>query len=177
MGRLSGLMLLGFLMMVGGSPVRAQNSLPTDTTPLVGFSAGKFDVMDSVHQDSAGDFRFEYRFGTPLFYVIKPFVGVEATTDGSAGVLAGLVADWVLADHWIINPSFAAVGWAHGAGKDMGSALEFRSQLEAGYRFDNAWRLTGAFSHMSNADISNDNPGAETVSLYLHVPTSTLFPR
>ena len=38
-----------------------------------------------------------------------------------------------------------------GDGLDLGYGLEFRSQLEIAYRFDNRSRLGVAVSHMSNA--------------------------
>ncbi len=177
--RMRQLLILAGLVVAAGSAAQAQEAgdmLPTGTVPLVSFGVGKFDVFDNVERDTAADFRFEYRFADPLLYVIKPLVGVEATSDGGAGVLGGIVADWVLDQHWVVAPSFSVVAWAHGGGKDMGSVLEFRSQIEAGYRFDNDWRLTASLSHMSNADISDTNPGVEVGAVYLHVPADTIFP-
>jgi hypothetical protein len=156
---------------------KAADSLPANTVPLVSFSVGKFDQFENSEQDPAADFRFEYRFGQPFWYVLKPLLGVEATSDGGAGVFAGIVADWLFRDHIVFAPSFSVGLWGHGDGKDLGSAVEFRSQLEAGYRFDNDWRLTGALSHISNADLGDTNPGVEIVSMYLHVPAATLLPR
>lgn len=152
-------------------------TLPTTTTPLLSFGVGGFDVLDNVEQDRATDFRAEYRFGDPLLYVIKPLVGLEVTSDGSAAVLGGIVADWVIADHYVFAPSFSVAAYHSGAGKEMGSTLEFRSQLEAGYRFDNDMRITGAFSHISNAEIGDKNPGVEIATVYVHIPSEVLLPR
>lgn len=149
---------------------------PTTTAPLASFGVGAFDVYNNVDQDHAMDLRAEYRF-SPLFYVVKPLVALQATTDGGGGAFAGLVADWLIGEHFVVSPSLAVGLWANGGGKDLGSAIEFRSQLEAGYRFDNDWRLTGAFSHISNANIGDDNPGVEIGSIYLHVPADRILPR
>lgn len=151
--------------------------LPTNTVPLTSFGVGAFDVMDSSKRDTAVDFRFEYRFGQPFWYVLKPLIALQGTSDGGGGAFAGIVADWLVDDHWVIAPSFAAGFWGQGGGKDLGYALEFRSQLELGYRFDNDWRLTGAFSHISNADLGSDNPGVEIANVYLHIPADKLLPR
>lgn len=149
----------------------------TTTTPLMSFGVGAFDMFDNVEQDQAMDFRAEYRFGEPLWYVVKPFIGLELTSDWGGGAFAGVVADWVIADHWMIAPSFAVGLWGEGGGKDMGFPLEFRSQLEAGYRFDNDWRVTAAISHISNAEIGDENPGSEIGTVYLHVPADLVLPR
>ena len=57
----------------------------------------------------------------------------------------------------------------------MGGTMQFRSQAEIGYRFDNNMRLTTEFSHISDAKTTRLNPGAEIIGLYLHVPTLVLF--
>lgn len=151
--------------------------LPTSTVPLASLGVGAFDVVDNNEHNPAVDFRFEYRFGQPFWYVFKPLIALQATSDLGGGAFAGVVADWLVNDHWVIAPSFAAGLWGHGNGKDLGYAVEFRSQLELGYRFDNDWRLTGAFSHMSNANLGSDNPGTEMATVYLHIPADKLLPR
>lgn len=153
------------------------DGLPTNTVPLASFGVGAFDVIDSDQNDRAIDFRAEYRFGKPFWYVLKPLIALQMTSDGGGGAFAGVVADWLVDGRWVIAPSFAAGLWGHGDGKDLGSAIEFRSQLEVGYRFENDWRLTGAFSHISNADIGSRNPGVEIANVYLHIPADTLLPR
>lgn len=153
------------------------DTLPTTTVPLASLGVGALDVLDSTHRDRAIDFRAEYRFGEPLLYVFKPLLALQATSDGSGGVFAGVVADWVVDNHWVLAPSFAAGLWGSGNGKDLGAPIEFRSQIELGYRFDNDWRITGAFSHISNADLGDDNPGVEIANIYLHIPADTLLPR
>lgn len=166
----------GAAVILVGALSSAQADTTIATPSLVSFGVGYFDVLENIEQNEATDFRFEYRSGKPLAWVLKPLFGVDVTTDKAGGAFGGVVADWVINDHWVVSPSFAAGLWANGDGKDMGSAIEFRSQMELGYRFDNDWRITGAFSHMSNADIGDKNPGVEQVTLYLHMPADKLFP-
>ncbi len=83
----------------------------------------------------------------------------------------------MIADHYVIAPSFSAGLWSDGDGKDLGHTIEFRSQLEAGYRFDNDMRITAAFSHISNGDLGDDNPGVELGTLYFSVPSDLILPR
>jgi hypothetical protein len=57
----------------------------------------------------------------------------------------------------------------------MGSFIEFRSTVEAGYKFDDASRLTVAYGHISNAGLTSVNHGAEILTLYYHIPVDKIF--
>ncbi len=156
-----------------------------DTTPApvntayLSAAVGYFDAFrDSnipARNDSAADLRVEYN---PLWVIYKrgivtvtPVFGVEATTDGSAYGLGGLQAD-LQYHQWYLTPSFAAGLYWSGEGKNMGSPVEFRSQIETGYEFGNQSRLGVAVSHISNASLSNTNPGSEILSVYYHHPVN-----
>lgn len=135
---------------------------------------GQFDLFDG--DDTATDFRLEYRHNDKLFWEIKPWGGLEATTDGTIWAGGGVLADFKLAPNIYVTPSVGAGLYAQGGSdKDLGSVLEFRSQLEGGYEFINGHRLGVAFSHMSNAGIDDTNPGTEMLNLYYHIPVSNLF--
>ena len=66
----------------------------------------------------------------------------------------------------VLTPSFAPGYYHEGSGLDLGHALEFRSQIEFAYRFDDRSRIGVAVSHMSNASIADENPGTESAILY-----------
>lgn len=51
---------------------------------------------------------------------------------------------------------------------DLGYDLNFRSQLALGYRIDDDWAVSLAAMHISNADLGDDNPGANFGMLRLH---------
>ena len=53
--------------------------------------------------------------------------------------------------------------------------MEFRSQLEIAYRFDDRSRLGLAISHYSNASLGDTNPGTESAMIYYSVPLDKLF--
>ncbi|MDE2008287.1 MAG: acyloxyacyl hydrolase, partial [Rhodospirillales bacterium] len=65
--------------------------------------------------------------------------------------------------------------YAKGRGKDLGNALEFRTTAEGGWQFDNGARLGVLFSHTSNANIVQKNPGTEALLVSLQVPIGALF--
>ena len=136
-------------------------------TDLFSVSAGYYDINDN---EDAADFRIEYRWGDPLAWVIKPWVGAEATSDGAVYGVAGLLFDFKIGESFLITPSFGAGAYSDGDGKDLGHTIEFRSQLELGYKFENESRFGVAFGHISNASIGDSNPGTEILSVYYHHP-------
>ena len=127
------------------------------------------------HNRTATDFRGEYRWGDPFFWQIKPLAGVETSSRGGTDILAGVLLDLAVQPHVYITPSFAPGLYFHGDGKDLGSVVEFRSQLEASYEFDSLDRFSLAVSHTSNAGIDKHNPGTEAVTFYYHFPLNRFF--
>lgn len=154
-----------------------------EATPLLSLSVGNFDhtlIDDNDNRDEAVDFRLEYRFGTSLlpaiepFATLRPFVGLEATSDAAVYGVGGILLD-VTFGQVFVTPSFGAGLYSRGNGKDLGHAVEFRSQIEVGYEFANEMRLSLAYSHLSNAGLDDRNPGADVIGAYFHVPVSRIF--
>ena len=69
--------------------------------PLLALGAGWYDLSGD---DSAGDFRLEYRHGPAWFGFLKPFAGLEVTTDGGVWgqvpVSTPMVTGVILAMRW-----------------------------------------------------------------------------
>ena len=61
--------------------------------------------------------------------------------------------------------SFAPGIYAQGGDADLGLPLEFRSGVELGVRFAQDWQVSLSYDHRSNGDISQVNPGMETIQL------------
>jgi lipid A 3-O-deacylase len=169
--------LLG-LLLLGVRPAAAQINLgpvtvgsPADPAHFA-LGAGAFDALpDSRHKDShtAGEFRGEYRFGDVLS-IFSPFVGASVTTLGGTYVYAGFGFDINIGPSWVLNPNFAVGNYGPGSGTKLGSSIEFRSGLEIDYRMWDQSRLGLAIQHMSNAGISQHNPGEESVTLIYAIP-------
>ncbi|MEQ8667041.1 MAG: acyloxyacyl hydrolase [Rhodospirillales bacterium] len=151
-------------LVVTASPVLAEDDEPAFIT-LVG---GAYDVNDD--EDNTAEFRLEYR-SDKQFYYLKPFAAVAGTASGSVFVGAGVLMDVYFGRRLVVTPSFAPHFYHQGGSdKDLDYPLEFRSQLEIAYRFDNRSRLGLAISHYSNASLGDSNPGVETLSLNYSIP-------
>jgi len=143
-----------------------------ETPAVISAGAGWYDFFHQENQ--AADFRLEYRHGDDFLF-LKPWGGVEVTTDGSVWGGIGVLVDITFFDSLVLTGSFAPGLWAEGDGLDLGHVVEFRSQVELGYQFENQSRLSLSFSHTSNANLDDTNPGVEVLSVYYHLPLDVLF--
>ena len=151
------------------------------------FGVGIFDVkFDGSSSNYATDIRFERRFDKTLidigpkednFFYLKPFVGVESTTDSALYFLGGIYLEDNLGklligekNKWNFTPSFGLGYYDDGNGKKLGNKIEFRTTLEISYQLNNDDRIGFSLGHISNANIGNKNPGAEIVSLSYQKP-------
>lgn len=154
-----------------GERAAAQVAL-NETPAVISLGAGWYDFK--LQDDEAVDFRLEYRHGEDFLW-LKPWGGLEVTSDGAVWGGAGVLIDITFFDTVVLTGSFAPGLYEDGSGKDLGHTVEFRSQVELGYQFENRSRLSLAFSHISNASLDDDNPGAEVLNLYYHIPLDVLF--
>ncbi|MBN8521309.1 MAG: acyloxyacyl hydrolase [Alphaproteobacteria bacterium] len=137
-------------------------------TGLLSFGVGYYDIFDHA---GAADFRLEYRSSHRYFWHIKPWAGAEITSDGSVWGGGGLLADIPVGDDYYVAPSLGVGLYARGSSdKDLGSTIQFRSQIEGGVKLSSGARLGVALSHLSNCHLGDDNPGTEVLNLYLHIP-------
>ena len=123
------------------------------------------------HNELAAGFHAEYRAGVSL-WLVHPVIGIMATSDSAVYGYGGIVIDIPVSDRFYITPSFAAGGFDHGSGKNLGHTVEFRTGVEFSYEFDDASRVGVMFHHMSNADLGGKNPGSESVFVNYMVPIS-----
>ena len=128
---------------------------------------GAFSPFESAHR--AKSVRVELHGGEGVFG-IRPLAGLFATSDSSVYGFAGLYAHFGLGEDWVLTPSFSAGLYHHGGGKDLYATLQFREQIELGYRMENGHRLGLEFAHISNGGFGDHNPGAETLSVSYTVP-------
>ena len=142
---------------------------------FLGLSLGYFNGLDG--EDDTSSFRAEYRLSrSVVFKRLKPWLGLELTPDKSAWLGAGLLYNFNLTPKIFITPSFGAGVYAHGSdGVDLGHPIIFRSQLEVSYALENKSRISLAISHLSNASLGRENPGAEILSVYYSIPLENLF--
>lgn len=139
---------------LGASPVRA------DSTAVAGFGV----VGPEEGENHSAVLDLEYRF-RPWRLGIGPVIGASATSDGGAYLRAGFSRDFPFRERWNANITLAGGGYEPGHGKKLGRGFEFRSAIDLSYEAQPGVRFGAALAHLSNAGLSNSNPGVETVTI------------
>ena len=151
------------------------------------FGLGIYDVkFDGSDSDESLDMRFERRFDNVLvdigpeidnFFYLKPFIGLETTSDSAFYILGGVYLEDNLGElflgeksNFIFTPSFGAGYYDDGDGKKLGNNLEFRTTFEISYQLQNKNRLGVSIGHISNANLGDKNPGVEIISISYQIP-------
>lgn len=136
---------------------------------LVAAHLGAFEILDGV---SAFETGWELQFASRRFSVLprwmpelSPTAGVMASSRGVLYPYTGLRADIPLGERWIFSPGTAAGIYYRGHGKNLGGAVEFRSQVELSYRLPWDGRIGLCFYHLSNGGLFGFNPGTESLIL------------
>ena len=142
-----------------------------DDPALLTAAGGIFDVGEDT---DAFEARLEFRSGR-RFWLFKPFAGAMATSEQSVYGYAGVLIDLYWGRRIVTTFSFAPGLYHEGDGKDLGHVVEFRSQAEIAYRFDNRSRLGLSFGHMSNAGLDERNPGQESLMVNWSMPLRNLL--
>ena len=151
------------------------------------FGIGIYDVkFDGSEKNQATDFRYEYRSDKTLFdigpeednfFFLKPFFGFEYTNDSASYFLTGIYIEDNIGELFegnesklFFTPSFGAGIYNDGSGKKLGNDLQFRTALEVSYELKNKNRIGISFSHISNANLGDKNPGVEILSFSYQIP-------
>jgi len=140
---------------------------------FLAFALGGHDVNDN---ETAFEARLEYRSDIELLR-LRPFSGVMVSSDQAVYAYGGVLLDLFFGNRAVLTPSFAVGYYDRGNGKDLGADIEFRSQIEAGYRFADRSRLALSFSHISSAGIDEVNPGTDELVVTYAVPFSVILGR
>ena len=151
------------------------------------FGIGLYDIkFDGSATNQASDLRYERRFDNSLieigpesenFFYLKPFVGLETTTDSAVYILGGIYLEDNLGtlfvgedSNFIFTPSFGAGFYDDGDGKKLGNDIQFRTTFEFSYELKNKNRIGISYGHISNANLGDKNPGVEILSFSYQVP-------
>ena len=141
------------------------------------FSVGLFDF--NKQKNEAVDIRFEKRFDKSVFnlgpeeaalYTLKPFFGIEATSDSALYGLVGVFIEEKITENIFITPNFGVGAFSKGDGKDLGHAIEFRSTIEFSVQLESGNRIGLSVGHISNSSIGEKNPGTEILSFSYQTP-------
>jgi lipid A 3-O-deacylase len=129
---------------------------------------GSFDVKDEVNDDKTSLVGIEHKnkdlFRDTWIGRFSPTTGAFVTGKSSAYLYTGVEADYSLG-RITISPSFAPGYYEAGDGKNLGSVLEFKSEVKVGLNLFKNSKLGYSYSHISNNDWGDVNPGSDNQSI------------
>ena len=130
------------------------------------FFTGMFDFSDDTQ--AAGVFGLQHQnddlFRNSFLGKLSPITGGFLTENNAFYLYTGAQAEYDLG-LFTITPSFAPGYYNSGDGKDLGSALEFKSEIQMSLNLSDSTEFGMSYNHISNASFGNKNPGANSYML------------
>ena len=138
--------------------------LADDNNKELSFYTGTFDVIDKEGDDQTTLFGVEHKnpdlFRDTFLGKFKPVSGAFLTGNNSVYLYTGVEGQYGLGPLKIL-PSFTPGYYEKGDGKDLGSVLEFKSEIKFGLDIFENSKLSYSYSHISNNDWGDTNPGTD----------------
>ena len=127
------------------------------------FFTGMFDFSDDTQ--AAGVFGLQHQnddlFRNSFLGKLSPITGGFLTENNAFYLYTGAQAEYNLGI-FTITPSFAPGYYSSGDGKDLGSVLEFKSEVQMSLNLSDSTEFGMSYNHISNASLGDKNPGANS---------------
>ena len=153
-----------FLILVGlTKSINADELKPSDSHQL-NFFSGVFDINTSSKKSSelfGVQHSNEDLFRDTFLGKLSPITGFMMTADSASYFYTGVQAEYKIGK-LNLTPSFSPGLYSMGDGKDLGSPLEFKSEVQLSVDLLPGTKLGYSQSHISNGDLAEKNPGADS---------------
>jgi len=127
------------------------------------FFSGMFDFSDD--KQASGFFGMQHQnddlFRNSFLGKLSPITGGFLTEKSAFYVYTGAQAEYNFGV-FKITPSFAPGYYNYGDGKDLGSAIEFKSEIQMSLDLSDSTEFGMSYNHISNASLGDKNPGANS---------------
>ena len=124
--------------------------------------SGTFDTIDKEGDEKATLYGFEHNnpilFRETFIGKFSPITGGFVTDKSSIYLYTGVQAEYEVGPLNIV-PSFSPGYYEAGDGKDLGMALEFKSEIKLSFDIFQDSKIGYSYSHISNNDWGIINPG------------------
>ena len=134
-----------------------------NTVNQYNFFVGNFDFSDDKQSAMLVGFQHQNENLERNTFIgnISPITGGFITENSAVYVYTGF--EWNIdMGALAFTPSFAPGLYHKGDGKDLGHALEFKSEIQFSYNSSENTKIGISYNHVSNASIGDKNPGANS---------------
>ena len=158
------ILYLSLFLMIFLTPVKSQEAEAISNEHLYSFYTGTFDLIDKEGDDQTNLFGIEHRNPSlvrdTFLGTFSPISGGFMTGKSSLYLYTGVQAQYGIGPLKIL-PSFTPGYYEKGDGKDLGSVLEFKSEVKIAFDIFENTKLGYSYSHISNNDWGARNPGTD----------------
>ena len=155
------------LLTIFFTPSQSEN---TEVENEFTFFSGTFDTIDKEGDDKSNLFGIEHNnislFRDTFLGKFSPVTGGFISGKNALYLYTGVQAQYDLGPLNII-PSFAPGYYDAGNGKDLGSILEFKSEIKFNFNIFKDSKIGYSYSHISNNDWGTRNPGIDNQQISL----------
>ena len=155
--------VIAILMLVALTKnIYADELKPSDNHQF-NFFSGVFDYSDSGKNSELFGIQHsnEDLFKNTFLGKISPITGFMMTADSASYLYTGVQAEYEIGK-LNLTPSFSPGYYTSGDGKDLGSPLEFKTEVQLSYDLLPGSKLGYSYNHVSNAGLGDKNPGANS---------------
>ena len=135
-----------------------------EQTKDISIYTGTFDIIDKEGDDKTSLIGIEHKnpdlFRNTFLGKFSPVSGGFMTGNSSVYLYTGIEWQYGIGKFNIL-PSFTPGYYEKGDGKDLGSVLEFKSELKIGFDLFENSKVGYSYSHISNNDWGDSNPGTD----------------
>jgi len=154
--------LLTFFLCLSSISLTADEIKLDNSTELNVFT-GMFDFSDDGKKSTLIGFQHQNENLNRDTFLgnLSPITGAIITADNASYFYTGVQAHYKIG---LLNltPSFAPGYYNQGNGKDLGHALEFKSEIQLSLELPKDSQLGFSYNHLSNASLGSKNPGANS---------------
>ena len=128
------------------------------------FYTGNFDFSDNKQKAILVGFQHQNENLERVTFLgnASPITGGFITENSAAYIYTGVEWNYKISEKLKFTPSFAPGIYHEGNGKDLGHALEFKTEIQASYSLSKSTSLGVSYNHISNASLGDKNPGANS---------------
>ena len=154
------IVLLSFLLT---SSIVADELKLNDKNTELNVYTGMFDFSDAGKKSTLVGFQHQNENLNRNTFLgnLSPITGAMITADSASYFYTGVQANYKLGALNVI-PSFAPGYYNQGNGKDLGHALEFKSEVQLSLELPKDSQFGFSYNHLSNASLGDKNPGANS---------------
>ena len=138
-------------------------SFANDEKTEINLYAGMFDFSDTKQSSGLLGFQHlnEELYRESFLGKLTPITGGWITQNNSVYFYTGAQAEYDLG-LFTFKPSFAPGYYNSGDGKDLGSPLEFKTEVQMSLNLPKDSEFGLRYNHISNASLGTKNPGANS---------------